>query len=366
MNIEEQNLSGASNEEQFVTTQTPLRILIVEDEKALGMFLKKSMERDGHRVAWVGDGETALEVITAEVPDLLVLDLSLPRRDGIDVLQAIQGKVNGMAVLVLTGRSGVEERIRCLDLGADDCLLKPFSFHELVARCRALMRRRNTQVNPTLRCGGLEMHRIARTVHMDGRSISLTAKEYALLEFLMLRRGECVSRGELLEKVWQMSPNAGTNVVDVYINYLRRKLAGPEPCDSLIETVRGSGYRIFDNGEGNAEAKSNAVGVSDDRIENKGDNAGRIDGKQGNSEQINLFGELAEGTPESTNFIANSANQMADSALTDSALSSVPLMEAAIDIEVANNLFERNIDERRKPVSTVGIQEMLAAEQKGA
>jgi DNA-binding response OmpR family regulator len=160
------------------------------------------------------------------------------------VLQQMQGAIDEMAVMVLTGRSSLEERVRCLDMGADDFLLKPFSFHELVARCKALMRRRHAQGNATLRCGGLSVHRMERTVHMHGRQVSLTAKEFSLLEFLLLHRGECVSRGELLEKVWQMSPSAGTNVVDVYINYLRKKIAGPDHSDNLIETVRGSGYRM--------------------------------------------------------------------------------------------------------------------------
>ncbi len=222
----------------------PLRVLIVEDERALGMFLQKSMENEGHRVGWVGDGETAIEVVRAERPDLLVLDLSLPRRDGMEVLAELQEEVCSMAVLVLTGRSDVEERVRCLEMGADDCLLKPFSFYELAARCRALMRRRQAQVNPMLKCGGLAVNRMTRTVTMDGRVVALTGKEFSLLEFLLMRRGECVTRGELLEKVWQMSPTAGTNVVDVYINYLRRKLAGDNEGEDLIETVRGSGYRI--------------------------------------------------------------------------------------------------------------------------
>jgi DNA-binding response OmpR family regulator len=258
-NPAEEMARGPVKHENFprmLSNEAPLRTLIVEDERALGMFLKKSMEREGHRVAWVGDGETALELIEAEAPDLLVLDLSLPRRDGMDVLKQMQGNMNGMAVLVLTGRSGVEERVTCLNLGADDCLLKPFSFHELVARCNALMRRRERQVNPMLRCGGLQVHRMTRAVQMEGRDVQLTTKEFALLEFLMLRRGECVSRGELLEKVWQMSPNAGTNVVDVYINYLRRKLAGPDQSDGLIETVRGSGYRIEPNPSAAREAKA--------------------------------------------------------------------------------------------------------------
>ena len=150
-------------------------------------------------------------------------------------------------MLVLTGRNDLHARVQCLDLGADDCLLKPFSFYELTARCRALLRRRQQFADPVLRHGDLELHRIEHKVMRAGRSIDLTAKEFSLLEFLMLHRGESVSRSQLLTEVWQMPTETGTNVVDVYINYLRRKLDAGEVHDlhnGLIETVRGSGYRL--------------------------------------------------------------------------------------------------------------------------
>src|SRR5579871_2551106 len=125
-----------------VIEETGMRVLIVEDDAALGLFLQKGLKLEGHEVAWVGDGIAALEQVEAFRPDLMVLDLSLPRKDGTEVLEGMRGKYDDTAVLVLTGRSMVEERVRCLNLGADDCLLKPFSFHELTARCRALLRRR--------------------------------------------------------------------------------------------------------------------------------------------------------------------------------------------------------------------------------
>jgi len=225
-----------------------MRVLIVEDDAALGLFLQKGLKLEGHEVAWVGDGVAALEQVEALQPDLMVLDLSLPRKDGTEVLEGMRGKYDDTAVLVLTGRSMVEERVRCLNLGADDCLLKPFSFHELTARCRALLRRRERFADPVLRHGDVELNRMERRVSRNGRAVELTAKEFSLLEFLMQRKGGCCTRSELLREVWQMSPDAGTNVVDVYVNYLRKKL-GPASVDEdsgslVIETVRGEGYRM--------------------------------------------------------------------------------------------------------------------------
>jgi DNA-binding response OmpR family regulator len=225
-----------------------MRVLVVEDDRALGLFLQKGLKLEGHDVDWVGDGEAALEHAAANPPDLMVLDLSLPRRDGTEVLEEMHLRFSETAVLVLTGRSQLEERVRCLNRGADDCLLKPFSFHELAARCRAILRRKAQFADPMLRFGGLEMNRMERSVKRDGVSVELTGKEFALLEFLLQRRGQCCDRAELLREVWQMPPESGTNVVDVYINYLRRKLAAAHPeghsSEPVIETVRGSGYKL--------------------------------------------------------------------------------------------------------------------------
>jgi DNA-binding response OmpR family regulator len=224
-----------------------MRVLIVEDDAALGLFLQKGLKLEGHEVDWVGDGVAGLERARRDRPDLIVLDLSLPKKDGTEVLEEMRGRFSGTAVLVLTGRSNVEERIRCLNLGADDCLLKPFSFHELTARCRALRRRRETFADPMLRHGELELNRMQHKVTYFGQPVELTVKEFALLEFLMLRNGRCCSRTELLREVWQMSPDAGTNVVDVYINYLRKKLGAVAEGGAgigVIETVRGEGYKM--------------------------------------------------------------------------------------------------------------------------
>jgi DNA-binding response OmpR family regulator len=227
-----------------------MRILIVEDDPALAVFLQKGLRLEGHDVEWVGDGDAALEMAAQQAPDLMVLDLGLPRRDGTEVLEIMRRDFQGTVVLVLTGRSQVQERVRCLDLGADDFVLKPFSFHELMARCRGLLRRRERFADPVLRFGGVELNRMERTVSYEGARVDLTVKEFMLMEFLMLRRGGCCSRAELLSEVWHSTPEAGTNVVDVYVTYLRKKLAAAHPdgnpWDSAVETVRGSGYRLRD------------------------------------------------------------------------------------------------------------------------
>jgi DNA-binding response OmpR family regulator len=224
-----------------------MRVLVVDDDQALGAFLKKGMEMEGHRVEWVEDGEAALVQSAETHPDLVLLDLSLPKRDGMEVLAELRARHDDAAVLVLTGRNDLQVRVQCLDMGADDCLLKPFSYFELTARCRALLRRRQQFADPVLRHGDLELHRIEHKVMRAGRTIGLTAKEFSLLECLLLHRGECVSRSQLLSEVWQMPAETGTNVVDVYVNYLRRKVdagAGNNACAGLIETVRGAGYRL--------------------------------------------------------------------------------------------------------------------------
>jgi DNA-binding response OmpR family regulator len=227
-----------------------MRILVVEDDPALAVFLQKGLMLESHDVDLAGDGEVALEMAAQQTPDLVVLDLGLPRRDGTEVLEIMRRDFPSSLVLVLTGRSDVPERVRCLDLGADDFVLKPFSFHELMARCRALLRRRDRFTDPMLRFGGVELNRMEHAVYYQGTRVELTAKEFALLEFLMLRRGATCSRAELLREVWRSTPEAGTNVVDVYITYLRKKLATAHPdgnvWNSAIETVRGLGYRLRD------------------------------------------------------------------------------------------------------------------------
>ena len=219
-----------------------MRFLIAEDDHALGKFLRRGMETDGHQVTLVADGQTAVDTFLTDMPDLTILDLSLPRKDGMEVLQILRSINDQLPILILTGRNEVETRVRCLDLGADDCMLKPFSLQELRARCRALARRRR-EANLVLRYADLEVNRMDRSVKRAGETIQLTNKEFALLECLLLGRGRSISRTDLLEQVWEMNPTAGTNVVDVYVNYLRRKLKDTS-ANPLIKTVRGQGYSI--------------------------------------------------------------------------------------------------------------------------
>ncbi len=219
-----------------------MRLLIAEDDQALGLFLSRGLEADGHRIKVVFDGAAAVEAFRQEMPDLTILDLNMPVKDGEQALAEIRGCDADLPVLVLTGRQEVDTRIRCLDLGADDLMTKPFSLHELRARCRALLRRKR-ETRLQLRAGDLELDRLDHTAHRAGQVIVLTNKEFALLEHLMLNRGQCVSRVELLEAVWKLEPAQTTNIVDVYVNYLRRKLKDPPP-GHLIRTVRGQGYMV--------------------------------------------------------------------------------------------------------------------------
>lgn len=244
-----------------------MRVLILEDDVALGPFLVKGLTLENHQIEIESDGRKGLESLLLHAPDLLILDLGLPGMDGIEVLERIQGKCPQTSVLVLTGRNGVESRVQCLNLGADDCLPKPFSFTELTARCRALLRRREKPLSALLRVGELELDRMQRTVKRNGRPIDLTTKEFSLLEYLVLARGRTCLRSELLRHVWQSSPPAGTNVIDVYINYLRKKLGpgadtggfGSSTGDRIIETVRGEGYAIFVEPQGVQEHHLPAV-----------------------------------------------------------------------------------------------------------
>jgi DNA-binding response OmpR family regulator len=219
-----------------------MRLLIAEDDKALGLFLSRGLEADGYHVSLAYDGAAAVEAFRQQMPDLTILDLNMPIKDGEQVLEEVRAMDADLPVLVLTARQEVDTRVRCLDRGADDLMLKPFSLHELRARCRVLLRRKR-EARLLVRAGDLELDRLNHTARRAGRPIILTNKEFSLLEHLMLNRGQCVSRVELLDSVWKLEPTQTTNIVDVYVNYLRRKLKDPPP-GQLIRTVRGQGYMV--------------------------------------------------------------------------------------------------------------------------
>jgi len=203
-------------------------------------LLVRTFQSEGCNVTRVLDGDAALSAWREAHYALLMLDLNLPCRDGMEVLQEVRA-ASDAAILVLTARNELEDRLRCLELGADDFLSKPFSLRELQLRSRRLLARAGTVSGSVLRCGDLSLDRVRRTVARCGKTVDLTTKEFSLLTYLLEHRGECVSRTDLLEQVWQMHPGVNTNVVDVYINYLRRKL-DEGFSDKLIHTVRGNGY----------------------------------------------------------------------------------------------------------------------------
>jgi DNA-binding response OmpR family regulator len=220
-----------------------MRILIAEDDATLAKFLSLQLQEEQFAVQIVADGREAQRLASDQPFDLVLLDLGLPGATGLDVLRAIRSKKPDLPVLIVTGASFVEERVRGLDAGADDYLAKPFAYSELSARIRALLRRGNRSTPAVFAIQDLELDRITHAVRRGGRDIPLSPKEFALLEFLMSKEGLPVSRLAIIEQVWKLNPDVVTNVVDVYINYLRRKV--DSGCDrSLIRTIRGAGYQI--------------------------------------------------------------------------------------------------------------------------
>jgi len=222
-----------------------VRILVVEDDKPVANFIKKGLESEQYAVDLAGDGEDAQALIGEANFDLILLDLVLPRIDGLEVLKYIRSRKPSPPVLILSGRGRVEDRVKGLDLGADDYLTKPFSFSELSARVRALLRRPPNPVGVVLHVKDLELDRAERVVRRAGQRIELTPREFALLEYLMRNVGRCVTRAMIIEHVWNFSFDTMTNVVDVYINYLRKKV-DQDFGNKLIHTVRNVGYELGD------------------------------------------------------------------------------------------------------------------------
>jgi DNA-binding response OmpR family regulator len=225
-----------------------MRILIAEDDPALASFVKKGLEAEYYAVDVSPNGEQARAMAAELDYDLLILDLNLPLLDGVTVLRSLRQHKAGMPILVVTSRHRVEDRVQCLDLGADDYLTKPFSFMELSARVRALLRRSHLSATSTLTVADLKLDRIERRVERGGRRIDLTSKEFALLEYMMRNAGRRVTRAMIIEHVWNLSFDTSTNIVDVYVNYLRRKMDKGFPSP-LIHTVRGVGYELSNRAE---------------------------------------------------------------------------------------------------------------------
>jgi heavy metal response regulator len=220
-----------------------MRLLVVEDEKKVASFVRKGLEEEGYAVDVAVDGEIGLELALDQVHDLIVLDIHLPRMNGLRVLQELRRKKVKTPVLLLTVRATIEDKVLGLDAGADDYLTKPFAFQELVARVRALLRRRAEAEPPVLQIADLVLDPARRTVFRGGEKIELTAKEYTLLDYLMRNPGRVLTRTLIGEHVWDYDFDTSTNVIDVYVNYLRKKIdAGRET--KLIHTVRGVGYML--------------------------------------------------------------------------------------------------------------------------
>ncbi len=224
-------------------TRPKMRILVVEDELKMARAVRRGLEEEGYAVDAVSDGEDALHRALYEDYDAIVLDVMLPGRDGFAVCRELRTKGRWAPVLMLTARDGVEDRIRGLDAGADDYLVKPFSFGELLARLRALVRRGATERPTTMTTDDVVLDPATHTVTRDDEPIDLTAREFALLEFLMRRSGEVISRSRILEHVWDVNYDGFSNVVDVYVGYLRKKLEVPFDRP-FIRTVRGVGYGV--------------------------------------------------------------------------------------------------------------------------
>jgi two-component system, OmpR family, response regulator len=220
-----------------------MRILVVEDNEKMRSLLERGLAEAGHVVETAADGDLGLALAAREEYDAIVLDVMLPGRDGFEICSILRGREVWTPVLMLTARDAVADRVQGLDKGADDYLVKPFAFEELLGRLRALARRGKTERPNVLRCGEIALDPATRAVTCAGEYVELSAKEFALLAFLMSRQGQVLSRAQIIEHVWGYSYDGYSNVVDVYIKYLRDKIDRPYSTER-IQTVRGAGYRM--------------------------------------------------------------------------------------------------------------------------
>jgi two-component system OmpR family response regulator len=219
-----------------------MRILLVEDESRIASFVRRGLSSEGHTVEHVSTGSEAIVAVRNEAYDLVLLDLLLPDANGRDVLRALRAENTSTPVLVLSALGDVEDKVDLLDAGANDYLTKPFALAELAARVRALTRQEQER-SDTIKVGDVVLDTRARSVTRNDSSVNLTTREFTLLEYLMRHAGQVLSREQLLQAVWGSTYHTSSNVVDVYIRYLRKKLDVPG-VDSPIETVRGVGYRV--------------------------------------------------------------------------------------------------------------------------
>jgi DNA-binding response OmpR family regulator len=223
------------------TAARPVRVLVVEDDEEIAQVLQRSLRLEGYEVKLAGDGVQGLEEAHAFLPDLIVLDLGLPRLDGVDVAKRLRDDGDEVPILMLTARDALESRVEGLDVGADDYLVKPFERQELLARLRALLRRRPPRGMAPLRVADLMLNPDTHEVSRGERKIDLTQREFELLEYLMRNERLVISRQKLLDEVWGYDPFSITNTIEVFVSNLRRKLeADGEP--RLLHTVRGAGY----------------------------------------------------------------------------------------------------------------------------
>lgn len=226
-----------------------MRILVAEDDPRLGPSLKKGLEQSHYAVDLVADGEEALSVGLAIPYNLIILDIMLPKMDGLEVCRQLREQKRMTPILFLTALSGVDHRVAGLDIGGDDYLTKPFAFRELEARVRALLRREGPSKTSTLRFMDITLDTRIHEVRRGERAITLTSKEYTLLELLMRHPGQVLSRGMIAEHIWDIDTEHLSNVIDVYIRYLRRKLCENGEPD-VIHTIRGFGYQLKEPGSG--------------------------------------------------------------------------------------------------------------------
>jgi DNA-binding response OmpR family regulator len=224
-----------------------MRILVAEDDAPLAEFLQQRLQQEQFSVQMVRDGPEAQRHASDQPYDFVVLDLNQSSEGGLNTLRHIRATKPDLPVLIVTAANLAEERVRMLDAGADDSLAKPFAFAELAARIRAVLRRGSRPAHAVLKVADLEIDRVAHAVRRAGHSIELSPKEFALLEFLMRHEGQAVTRTAIVEQVWKLNFDTMTNVVDVYINYLRRKVDSGYD-QPLIRTIRGVGYQIGGNG----------------------------------------------------------------------------------------------------------------------